>query len=512
MSRSARRKTNKRNKFNLLHLVLGAMLVVAVTATLVLITDTFGFASQLRNVFTSDTTEMVDEDGITLIEGNYTIDTAGERLEDARIMGDLYLASEIGNGSVDLINVTVEGSVLVQGGGMNTIFMKDCYLKEVKLNRPDGRVRMVASGESVIYKAALETSARLVENLDEGADGFRLIEVITTDKVELSGIFDAVHISMEEANVEIDSDVLDELVITRSGSGAVITNPDGMMINSLYLDGPARLTGWAGVDIAYLAGSGRTELNGNYSRAIITSEAGSYDLLEGSAFAEMVIEKEALNNSLNLEPDLTVALLELNEAVQIKGEGTIEKVVIGASGTTMEQIPGEIEFLDEVSVVIDEHEITSPEMLQALIDHGDPHYHDTPAPDPEPEPEPDPEPEPEPEPDPDPEPEPEPDPDPDPEEEEETEPDPDSETDPDPDPEEEEHSDLDLIEDFVVGELGQLSVGKKLVVIFLNVENQRDYGVMVGETELEYSETVGGFRGEVDENDAELEKIKIIHP
>ena len=258
MKRSTRRKVERRKGFNFFHLFGGAFLVIIVTAVLVLATDSFGFASSLREVITSSRVEVVDSDGTRLIEGDYTINTAEVRLENAHIHGSLFLSPEIGEGSIDLINVTVDGSVLVQGGGMNTIYMQDCYFKEVKVNRPEGRVRLVASGETVVYKTILETGASLVETVAEDFPGFRLIEVMTSEKTELAGSFDSIHLSVEDSNVIIDSEMLEELVVRKSGAGSAIKCSDGMVINNLYMDGAAYLPGNNEADKSYLAASGIT--------------------------------------------------------------------------------------------------------------------------------------------------------------------------------------------------------------------------------------------------------------
>ncbi len=64
-----------------------------------------------------------------------------------------------------------------------------------------------------------------------------------------------------------------------------------------------------------------------------------------------------------------------------------------------------------------------------------------------------------------------------------------------------------LIEDFLVEE--GLSPGKKLVIVLLDTPEPDDYTVSVGNTELSYNEDIGGFRGEVDEDEAELGKVKV---
>jgi len=64
-----------------------------------------------------------------------------------------------------------------------------------------------------------------------------------------------------------------------------------------------------------------------------------------------------------------------------------------------------------------------------------------------------------------------------------------------------------LIEKFMVEE--GLSPGKKMVVVILNVTDPEEYTVQVGETELEYRDSIEGFRGEVHEDEAKRSKVSV---
>ncbi|MDW7739729.1 MAG: hypothetical protein SCJ97_06695 [Bacillota bacterium] len=479
MTRSERRKLRKK-KLGILPQVIILVLVIVVTSLVLFFTDSFGFASSLRGLLTASSAELVDEDGLRVIEGDFTVEKAGELLENSHIYGNLYLAPSIGDGSVNLKNVKVDGLLLVQGGGMSSIAISDSTFGEVKVNRPDGRVRLVVSGETTIESISLETGARLVSNPARGFDGFKTVEVMTDDIVELNGKFKSLQVRVREANVEIDSESLEELVIARNAGGTAISYPDGMKIKNLYLDGTAIIIGRGEIDQAYLAATGLNELTGEFNQARIMAEAGQFNLLAGSTYKELIVSKEALNNTLDLQGNVVVNYLELNEAVEITGKGTIEKIVVNADGSTMEQIPQEIELAEDINILIDGYEISSPEMLKALIEHGDPDYYaaePTPTPTPTPVPTATPAPTQTPTPTPTPTPS------------------------PTPEPEEE------LVKEFLVEE--GLTPGKKMVIVILNTSSPRDYTVTVGGIVLGYSEAIGGFRGEVDESLAKRSNLVV---
>ncbi len=416
MGRSTWRRKRRKRKIGLLSIFTSVALFLVIASAVMFLTDSFGFASSMRGLFTASKVEEVDPEGIQIIEGDYTINAPGEQLKDAHITGNLFLGEGIGEGNVDLINIRVDGSVLVRGGGLNSIFMRDCIFNQVKVNRPGGRVRLILSGETVAESIDLETGARLVENLSGDGKGVKSVRVKTDDEVELAGEFEVVEILVREAELDLKSETLTSLIVSSTAAGAKISYPDDIHIENMQLDGSAYLYGRGAVERTFITAPGNSELEGRFNRVEVKAEAGLFDLIEGSKYRELVVAAGALNNVFHLYEDVTVGLLELNEAVQVEGEGEIDKVIINAPGSTLEQIPLEIEFLREVSVMIAGYEITSSDMLNALREHGDPEYAppeaasiEEPAPEPEPEqssvpaeePEPEPEPE-EPEPDPEP--------------------------------------------------------------------------------------------------------------
>jgi len=512
MGRSALRRKRRKRKISLFAIATSIVIFLVTFSAVVFFNDSFGFASSLRDLLTATRIEKVDAGGIQVIDGDYTIDNPGERLEDAQVTGNIYLGPGIGDGSVDLINVMVDGSVLVRGGGMNSVFMRDCIFDEVKVNRPGGRVRLVFSGESIVESIDLETGARLVENLAEEGLGVKSVRVLTEEKVELAGDFEEIQLLAGEADLDIVSSSLKRLFIDQAAAGSTIAYPEDIYIEDMQLDGSAYLFGRGSVNRAVISAGGNSELEGFFNRVEVTAEAGFFDLIEGSTYQELVVRTGALNNAFYLYEEVIISELELNEAVKIEGKGDILKVIINAAGSNLEQIPHEIEFLQDVSVVIDGHEISTLEMLKALREHGDPDYVAEPtaawqetAAEPEPEPEPETSAEPTEETAPDPEPE-------------------ETEADPDPEAEEKEEAgeEAEQIDGVLPGfELEILSPeegdeillqGKNLLFIILDTDRPDRYQVILDNEELTYLEEVKQFYGLVDQEaqESDLEsKIEV---
>ncbi len=65
-----------------------------------------------------------------------------------------------------------------------------------------------------------------------------------------------------------------------------------------------------------------------------------------------------------------------------------------------------------------------------------------------------------------------------------------------------------LIKEIIIEE--GISPGKKLVVVMLDVDNPENYIVKVGQTSLQYRASIEGFRGEVDEDEADRSKVSVL--
>lgn len=65
-----------------------------------------------------------------------------------------------------------------------------------------------------------------------------------------------------------------------------------------------------------------------------------------------------------------------------------------------------------------------------------------------------------------------------------------------------------LVDKFIVAD--GISPGNKFIVVTLDVSDPGAYRVSLGGKDLEYSESVAGFIGEVDEADAVREKVRVV--
>lgn len=139
------------------------------------------------------------------VKGNVLVNTADVTLKDMTITGDLYIAQGVGEGEAHLDGVTVEGTVYVQGGGEHSILFNNVNVKgSLVVNKYNGKVRVVASGNTNVSVTLLESGAMLVTRELTGG-GFESVtiaaEILAGQQIVLDGSFNKVTNLSETASI-----------------------------------------------------------------------------------------------------------------------------------------------------------------------------------------------------------------------------------------------------------------------------------------------------------------------
>lgn len=134
------------------------------------------------------------------VDGTVVVRGAGAKLSDMTINGDLIIAEGVGVGEVHLDGVTITGRTIVRGGGEHSIYMNNVRANGgVVVNKLDGKVRVVTSGNTTVSVTLLQSGAILV------GDGFMTVEipadVAKGQTVEIQGNIERLVNSSEDAKI-----------------------------------------------------------------------------------------------------------------------------------------------------------------------------------------------------------------------------------------------------------------------------------------------------------------------
>lgn len=125
---------------------------------------------------------------LRMIDGNATINAGGVTLKGSTIEGSLLLTEGVGEGSINLEDITVKGRTVICGGGSDSIILNNCNLGTIVIRKSSGPVRIIATGKTNIGRVIAKTEARLENHNNTGQGfGFDNIEVLPNAKVTIDG-------------------------------------------------------------------------------------------------------------------------------------------------------------------------------------------------------------------------------------------------------------------------------------------------------------------------------------
>ncbi len=170
-------------------------------------------------------------DAVT-IAGNVVVKLSGVTLQNSVVKGNVTLDKGIAEGDATLKNVTVQGTVYVNGGGMNSINLENVKAENVVVLKEAGTVRVVASGTTAVNHLIAVSDVKLEETNLTGA-GFTAITVQKDAKygINLSLVNVACNtVTIKSGGVTLDADkastvarlVIDEEATKVIGAGIIV--------------------------------------------------------------------------------------------------------------------------------------------------------------------------------------------------------------------------------------------------------------------------------------------------
>jgi hypothetical protein len=156
--------------------------------------------------------------GTETISGNVVVASADVTLRNMIITGDLTIAESVGDGDVYLNGVTVEGRTIILGGGEDSIHIQNSRLAVVEVNKADGPVRIVVSGNSSVATVTVQSGAK-IETFELTGEGVAnlVIEAPEGTEIVLDGEFANVTIASENVMVEVtENTTIKEMMLEKA--------------------------------------------------------------------------------------------------------------------------------------------------------------------------------------------------------------------------------------------------------------------------------------------------------
>jgi len=190
--------------------------------------------------------------------GNVILNVADANLKDATINGDLIIAPGVGEGNIELNNVTVKGQVIAQGGGENSLRFINTIMPRLFVNKPSGRIRLLAEGNTRISDLFMNYGARIqTQNLiGLGFERITVQPIIQTQPIIFTGNFPVVNFAVPNLNVNLAGGTISTLNIAPTAQNSNLVVQPTATITNLVANAPTEITGTGTVQNASVSVQG----------------------------------------------------------------------------------------------------------------------------------------------------------------------------------------------------------------------------------------------------------------
>lgn len=148
--------------------------------------------------------------------GNIIIKCSDVTIRDTKIIGDLTLHEDVGEGNTYIDNVSVEGINYVNGGGINSFQCSLVFIPRMYIKKTTSPVRIVAKEDTVIEEVVATTSSIIEVGDDSSSINNLQVETDNPDsEIDIRGNISNVEVKKQsniniEGNSNIDNFAIDE--------------------------------------------------------------------------------------------------------------------------------------------------------------------------------------------------------------------------------------------------------------------------------------------------------------
>ncbi len=267
------------------------------------------------------------------------IEKAGTTLENQTVAGDLIIAESVGEGNVTLKNVTVLGSVIVKGGGANSVYLDGVRVSGVVRLQKEG-VHLRLMGDTALERVEIGLPCRLTQDSTfKGALGTLVIDLEKTSDQNIRIEVPAKLVELlSRANVALNADV-ETLRIDKDAEGAQLDIKHGASVGKLSIDARVALTG-SGLVISLVVSASGVTVSGTLTVKETETEGGAKTpTVSGGSSGGGVTLKEitgiaaiaAVNVDYGTNSSAALAELPTEITLNVKDGSTVKAAAAGWS-------------------------------------------------------------------------------------------------------------------------------------------------------------------------------------
>lgn len=287
------------------------------------------------------------------VDGNITINTSDVVLKSTNLKGDIILASGIGEGDASLEGVKLNGTLFVNGGGENSIHLKDSDIYGVNVAKKNGKVRIVAEGNTKVLKVEANSGAKFES--EKSSFGEIKVNGKKNHKVILEGNFDKV--KTEGSKVQLVGKTQVNQIETLGEKNEISLEKDSLIVelkanSDVSLDSKGKVEKLEASKV-----NQKLDIKGNVNELKVYKK--SEVSLVGSEIGKVIIGEKSEGTNLVSDKTTKIKDMEVSSEASILGQGKVEKATVNSDGVKIEQKVDNIKKgKNVVSIKVNGKEIT----------------------------------------------------------------------------------------------------------------------------------------------------------
>lgn len=276
------------------------------------------------------------------VSGNMMINTGAVTLKDMNVAGDLTVGEGAGDGDVRLDGVSVNGKLIIRGGGPNSVTLTNTRINDILvIEKSAGNVRVKTFGTTTIDKTYIKSGCILEESGLTSGQGFVDVTAeraaVENQKIDLKGNYNK--LTVNESNLDVNLNGNADAIDISKGAAGNLTISAGSV---------KTITTKASQNIIEILGGTVTTLNidtgaiGNKLTINGTATVSNVNVKENTDISllkgtvdKLILESTSGGSKLNISSGAYLKNITANAAVTISGSGSITNAYIYAPNVNM---------------------------------------------------------------------------------------------------------------------------------------------------------------------------------
>jgi len=276
------------------------------------------------------------------VTGNMLVNTGAVTLKDMNITEDLTIGEGVGDGDVRLDGVSVNGRLIIRGGGPNTVTLINTKIGGLLvIDKSAGNVHVRTYGTTTVKNTLIKSGCYLDENGLTTGNGFTDItfekSTVGNQQVVLNGNYNK--LTVNESNLDVKLNGNADTVDISKGAVSNFTLDSGS-INTFNTHASQNLIDITGGTIATLnintgAIGNKLTINGKSTVSNINiKENSTIDFVKGTV-ENLNLESNSTGSQLNISSGAYLKNFTANAVATVRGSGSITNAYIYVPNVSM---------------------------------------------------------------------------------------------------------------------------------------------------------------------------------